>query len=222
MLVKDFITKEIPVLKSFDTGDYALTLMDDYKLKHLPVVSDDSFYYKGIISEKELLSYSDLSVNIGNIYLAESPSVRLETHLLEVLALITRNKLSLLPVISDQDIYEGVVTRERLVDVCADFCQADAPGSTIILEVSPTDYSVTDIARIIESNNAHILSLQTNPEDTNGQLLITLKIDAEDASAVIRSFERFNYTVVWHFMENGMVDDIFQQRMNELIHYMNI
>ncbi|WP_251967137.1 CBS domain-containing protein [Parabacteroides sp. AD58] len=222
MLVKDFITKEIPVLKSFDTGDYALTLMDDYKLKHLPVVSDDSFYYKGIISEKELLSYSDLSVNIGNIYLAESPSVRLETHLLEVLALITRNKLSLLPVISDQDIYEGVVTRERLVDVCADFCQADAPGSTIILEVSPTDYSVTDIARIIESNNAHILSLQTHPEDTNGQLLITLKIDAEDASAVIRSFERFNYTVVWHFMENGMVDDIFQQRMNELIHYMNI
>ena len=222
MLVKDFITKEIPVLKSFDTGDYALTLMDDYKLKHLPVVSDDSFYYKGIISEKELLSYSDLSVNIGNIYLAESPSIRLETHLLEVLALITRNKLSLLPVISDQDIYEGVVTRERLVDVCADFCQADAPGSTIILEVSPTDYSVTDIARIIESNNAHILSLQTHPEDTNGQLLITLKIDAEDASAVIRSFERFNYTVVWHFMENGMVDDIFQQRMNELIHYMNI
>ena len=91
-----------------------------------------------------------------------------------------------------------------------------------LISVSPTDYSVTDIARIIESNNAHILSLQTHPEDTNGQLLITLKIDAEDASAVIRSFERFNYTVVWHFMENGMVDDIFQQRMNELIHYMNI
>lgn len=222
MLVKDFITKEIPVLKSFDTGDYALTLMDDYKLKHLPVVSDDSFYYKGIISEKELLSYSDLSVKIGNIYLAESPSVRLETHLLEVLTLITRNKLSLLPVVSDQDIYEGVVTRERLVDACADFCQADAPGSTIILEVSPTDYSVTDIARIIESNNAHILSLQIHPEEANGQLSITLKIDAEDASAVIRSFERFNYTVVWHFMRNGMVDDIFQQRMNELIHYMNI
>ena len=42
MLVKDFITKEIPVLKSFDTGEYALTLMDDYKLKHLPVVSDNS------------------------------------------------------------------------------------------------------------------------------------------------------------------------------------
>ena len=203
MLVKDFITKEIPVLKSFDTGEYALTLMDDYKLKHLPVVSDNSFYYKGIISEKELLSHTDLSINIGNLYLAD-------------------NKLSILPVISDMDEYEGVVTREHLVDVCTDFFQADAPGSTIVLEVVPSDYSVTDIARIVESNNAHILSMQTHPEEKNGQLLITLKLDSEDASAVIRSFERFNYTVLWHFMENGLVDDIFQQRMNELIHYMNI
>lgn len=222
MLVKDFITKEIPVLKSFDTGEYALTLMDDYKLKHLPVVSDNSFYYKGIISEKELLSHTDLSTNIGNLYLAEVPSVRLETHLFEVLTLITRNKLSILPVISDMDEYEGVVTREHLVDVCTDFFQADAPGSTIVLEVVPSDYSVTDIARIVESNNVHILSMQTHPEEKNGQLLITLKLDSEDASAVIRSFERFNYTVLWHFMENGLVDDIFQQRMNELIHYMNI
>ena len=222
MLVKDFITKEIPVLKSFDTGEYALTLMDDYKLKHLPVVSDNSFYYKGIISEKELLSHTDLSTNIGNLYLAEVPSVRPETHLFEVLTLITRNKLSILPVISDMDEYEGVVTREHLVDVCTDFFQVDAPGSTIVLEVVPSDYSVTDIARIVESNNAHILSMQTHPEEKNGQLLITLKLDSEDASAVIRSFERFNYTVLWHFMENGLVDDIFQQRMNELIHYMNI
>ena len=31
MLVKDFITKEIPVLKSFDTAEYALALMEDFK-----------------------------------------------------------------------------------------------------------------------------------------------------------------------------------------------
>ena len=36
MLVKDFITKEIPVLKSSDKGKYALELMDDYKVRHLP------------------------------------------------------------------------------------------------------------------------------------------------------------------------------------------
>ena len=53
-------------------------------------------------------------------------------------------------------------------------------------------------------------------------LIITLKIDLEDASPVIRSFERFNYTVLYHFMEKGMVDDMLRQRMNELLHYMNM
>ena len=43
MLVKDFITKEIPVLKSFDTAEDALALMEDFKLKHLPLLSDSAY-----------------------------------------------------------------------------------------------------------------------------------------------------------------------------------
>ena len=51
MLVKDFITKEIPVLKSFDTAEYALALMEDFKLKHLPLLSDNA--YQCLVSEKD-------------------------------------------------------------------------------------------------------------------------------------------------------------------------
>jgi len=47
MLVKDFITKELPVLKSFDTGEYALALMDDFKLKHLPLLSEKHISVSG-------------------------------------------------------------------------------------------------------------------------------------------------------------------------------
>ena len=50
----------------------------------------------------------------------------------------------------------------------------------------------------------------------------SIKIDLEDVSPVIRSFERFNYTVLYYFMEKGMVDDLLQQRMEELVRYMNI
>ena len=72
------------------------------------------------------------------------------------------------------------------------------------------------------ANNAHVLNLLSHQDKDTGRLLITLKIDLEDASPVIRSFERFNYTVLYHFMEKGMVDDMLQQRMNELLHYMNM
>lgn len=219
MLVKDFITREIPVLKKYDTGEYALTLMDDFKVKHLPFVNDG--VYQGLVAEKDLLAYSDLSQELDPVAFA-SPSASESSHLHEVLALITRDQLSMLPIVDADGNYQGVVTREHLVDVLSDLCCADAEGSVIVLEVMPQDYSLADIARLVEANHARVLNLLYSQEKETGRLLITIKIDLEDASPVIRSFERFNYTVRYHFMEKGMVDDMLSQRMNELLHYMNM
>ena len=219
MLVKDFITKELPVLKSFDTGEYALALMDDFKLKHLPLLSEG--IYRCLISEKDLLAMPDPAATIGEPVLF-APSVMENGHLHEALAMITRYGLSLLPVVSVDGTYLGAITRDRLVDALSELCNAEAAGSVIVLEMMPQDYSLTDIARLVEANNAHVLNLLSHQDTDTGRLLITLKIDLEDASPVIRSFERFNYTVLYHFMEKGMVDDMLQQRMNELLHYMNM
>jgi hypothetical protein len=55
-----------------------------------------------------------------------------------------------------------------------------------------------------------------------GKLTLTIKTDLEDATPIIRSLERFNYTVSCHFMETGMENETLQQRMDELLHYMNM
>lgn len=219
MLVKDFITKEIPVLKSFDTVEYALALMDDFKLKHLPLLSDG--LYQCLVSEKDLMAMPDPSLTIGDPILF-APAVSENGHLHEALALMTRYGLSVLPVVSADGLYLGVITRDRLVDILSELCNAETLGSVIVLEIMPQDYSLSDIARLVESNHAHVLNLLSSQDKDTGRLLITLKIDLEDASPVIRSFERFNYTVLYHFMEKGMVDDMLKQRMNELLHYMNM
>lgn len=219
MLVKDFITKELPVLKNFDTGVYALDLMDDYKLKHLPLLKED--IYQSLISEKDLLAMPEISIPIGDSFLF-APSVMESSHLLEALSLIARYHLSLIPVVNGEGVYQGVVTRERLADAFSELCNAECTGGIIVLEVASQDYSLTDIARIVESNNAHVLSLLSRIDETTGKLIISLKIDLEDASPVIRSFERFNYTVLYYFMGKGMVDDVLKERMNELLYYMNM
>lgn len=219
MLVKDFITKEFPVLKSFDTGEYALALMDDFKLKHLPLLSEN--IYRCLVSEKDLLAMPNPAVTIGDPVLL-SPSVQENTHVHEAMALITRYQLTLLPVVNPEGEYLGAITRDKLIDILSELCSAEAAGSVFVLEVMPQDYSLTDIARLIESNNAHVLNLLSYTDKDTGRLRLIIKIDLEDASPVIRSFERFNYTVLYYFMEKGMVDDLLQQRMEELVHYMNI
>ena len=219
MLAKDFITKDIPVLKSFDTIEYALTLMDDFKLKHLPIVQDS--VYQGIISERELLAAPNPSSAIGSPVLF-CPCISENGHLHEALASLTRYRITLLPVVTTDGKYFGCITRENLIDLISELANAEVAGSVLILEVAPQDYSLADISRIIESNNARVLNLFTRIDKDTDRLLVILKIDMEDASPVIRSFERFNYTVLYHFMEKGMVDELLQQRMNELLHYMNL
>lgn len=219
MLAKDFITKDIPVLKSFDTIEYALTLMDDFKLKHLPIVQDS--VYQGIISERELLASSNPSSAIGSPVLF-CPCILENGHLHEALASLTRYRITLIPVVTPDGKYSGSITRESLIDLISELSNAEVAGSVLILEIVPQDYSLADISRIIESNNAHVLNVFTRIDKDTDRLLVILKIDMEDASPVIRSFERFNYTILYHFMEKGMVDELLQQRMNELLHYMNL
>jgi len=219
MWMKDFITKEIPVLKSFDTVEYALALMDDYKIAQLPLVKDN--IYQSLVAEKDLLSMPGPANPIGEP-IPFAPAIREDTHLHAALTLMNRYKLHILPVVSSEGQYIGAVTREKMLEALAELCNADAAGSVIILEMLPQDYSLTDIARIAESNNAHIINLLSATDADTGRLQITIKVDLEDASPVIRSFERFNYTVMYHYMEEGVVDEVLQQRMNELLYYMNM
>lgn len=129
-----------------------------------------------------------------------SPSVREDTHIHEALALVTRYRLSLLPVVSAEGEYRGAITRDKLVDILSELCNADTAGSVFVLEVMPQDYSMTDIARLIEANNAHVLSLLSYTDKTTGRLHLVVKIDLEDASPVIRSLNvliiRF-FTISW-------------------------
>ena len=169
MLVKDFITKELPVLKSFDTAEYALALMEDFKLKHLPLLSDSA--YQCLVSEKDLLALPDPSATIGEPVLF-APAISENRHLHEALAMITRYGLSLLPVVSVDGTYLGAITRDRLVDALSELCNAEAAGSVIVLEMMPQDYSLTDIARLVEANNAHVLNLLSHQDKDTGRLLI--------------------------------------------------
>ena len=193
MLVKDFITRETPVLKNFDSGEYALSLMDDYKLRHLPLLKDNT--YQCLVSEKDLLGLADLSLPLGEPLLV-SPAVRPADFIFEAMSL-------------------------TLAEV-SKWCAADGGGSVIVLEIWPQDYALSEIARLVESNNAHLLSLLSHHDITTGRTRIVLKIDLEDASPVIRSFERFDYTVVYHFMRSGVIDNELRQRMDELLFYMNM
>lgn len=94
--------------------------------------------------------------------------------------------------------------------------------SLIILDVSVKDYTLTEIARLVEDNNARITRLEVLPAKDGLSLLVSLKMDVSDLSAILRSFERFNYNVVYYFMKEGEMNDTHDDRLKELLHYLDM
>jgi len=66
------------------------------------------------------------------------------------------------------------------------------------------------------------MALFVTPVAGGADLLVSLKLDADDPSAVLRSFERFNYRIVYYFMRKGVVTDTQQERLDELMYYLEM
>ena len=99
---------------------------------------------------------------------------------------------------------------------------SDTENSLIIMEVPFIDYTATDIARIVESNNAHIMNLFVLPIADGNTLLISVKLNLIDPSPVLMSFERFNYKVLHYDMKDGIITDTHKARLDELLYYLDM
>ena len=99
---------------------------------------------------------------------------------------------------------------------------SDTENSLIIIEVPLIDYTVTDIARIVESNNAQIMNLFVLPIADGNTLLVSVKLNLIDPSPVLMSFERFNYKIIYYNMKDGILTDTHKARLDELLYYLDM
>ncbi|HUI33860.1 MAG: hypothetical protein PHO84_00055 [Dysgonamonadaceae bacterium] len=94
--------------------------------------------------------------------------------------------------------------------------------SLIVLEVPINDYTLSEIARLVEDNNARVIRLEVLPSKDGLSLLVSLKLDIIDISAVLRSFERYSYNIIYYFMREGDISDTYEDRLKELLHYLDM
>jgi len=221
MIAKELITDSILPLKGSDTGAYALGLMDDYHLSHLPVVNDTELL--GLISETDILGLNDFDEAIGNYNLTLNRAWVTEgLHIFEVIKAFSSRKLTLLPVLNDRNHYLGSITMANLVQHLSGIAAVDNPGGIIVLEVNNKDYLLTEIAGIVESNDAKVLSMYITSIPDSTLLEITLKINRIDIGPVLQTFFRYNYTVKASWSHEDAYHDGLQDRFDALMNYLNI
>jgi len=219
MIAKELITDSVSTLHTSDTAIYALSLMEEYRISHMPIVNNEDFL--GLISESDLYEFADIEAPVGAHRLSLNKAfVTDNQHVYEVIKLADEFKLSIIPVLDAKQKYLGVIRLADLTHYFAQLAAVDQPGGLITLEMNYHDYSVLEIGQIVESSDARILSLYYVQLPDTTKIEVTIKINRNDLEPIIQTFNRYNYTIVSSIFETD--EEELNDRYDSLMNYLNV
>ncbi|MBX7182391.1 MAG: CBS domain-containing protein [Bacteroidia bacterium] len=220
MFAKELISHVIPSLKPGDHGLMALGWMEEFKVSHLPMV--DRGEYLGMISDSDIIDLNEPEEAIGTAHSNLSkPSVQDDQHIYEVMKVISEQKLTVIPVLDSGNRYLGLISLADLIQKICQLVAVNEPGGIIVLEMNQNDYSLSQIAQIVEGNDTRILSCFVSASTDTTKLEVTLKLNRTEISGVLQTFERYNYKILTYVQEKGHFEDV-KNRYDEFMRFLNI
>jgi len=220
LIAKELISYYIPAVSFDASGDDALSIMEEHKLNHIPLVKNNN--YQGILSENTVLEFDDPSLTIAeNKPNLMRPFVNVYSHIFDIIKILAEFRLTCIPVLDDNEEYLGLITIQDMAFQFAKITNAVEPGGVLILGINIRDYSLSQAAQIVESDNAKILSSYLSATSDTTELDLILKINKSDLSIIIKSFERFNYKIKASFHESAFEDDL-RDKFNQFMRYLNM
>lgn len=220
MTAIDLIAHDIPALKIEQTGRDAFHLLNDHHVKHLPVLEGTKLV--GILSEEDIFSHILYEpVSEYDFTLVRPVSVRPDEHLFEIMRLMGENRLTVMPVTDEEGNYAGAVSQNMLLRAFANTTAFAMPGGVIVVEMDRKNYSLTTIARVVEEENAKVLTslISSSPEEET--LELTLKINRDDVTRIVAALERYGFSVKRTFAEDDYSESM-RERYDSFMNYLNV
>jgi CBS domain-containing protein len=219
MTAAELITTQLPVLQLTDTAADALHKMQEHRLSEIPVINGNQL--AGLVREEEVEDAAPDSL----LSLLEDDfdrsAVRPGDFFLSLLKLMRQRDLQLVPVVEEERGYLGAVTVTALLQAAAQYTSSGEPGGVIILQLLPHQFSISEIGRIVESNDARVIHLNTWTESATGHLMVAIKVNKTEIQDILASLERYEYTVVRFFGENQS-EDVLRMNFDHLMNYLRM
>lgn len=217
----DLISDMVPPLKTTDSGGKALTLMEVFKVSHLPVV--DQHRFVGLISENDILDLNDPDITIGS-YKPEmaGASVLGDIPIFDVLSQAAEYGYSVLAVVDSDYHYLGSIPISELLVRFVESTSLHMPGAFIVLDVNIKDYSLAHISQVVESNDAKIIGSFVMPKAESSQLEVVIKVNTVDLTSILQTFYRYSYVVSNVYNANDQMEDVLDDRYDQLMKYLDI
>ena len=218
MVVAEFTKHGIPVL----APDTLLeeVFLEDFSdgLIYAPVVQDGSFL--GFLFLEDLDIQKETLKTVGQCQLEKAVhSLKGSQHIFEALPIFQTVGL---PVLGDDGGLDGILRVESLMAVFSESYAFQTLGAVLVLSIPAIQYSLSEISRLVEANQAKVLSVLVESDPIlNQNFLVHLKINQPDLSRVVATLERFEYNVleVHQSIEASSID---KERFDQLMRYLGI
>jgi acetoin utilization protein AcuB len=223
VIAENLITESIPTVTLDEIGSKVLTLMEIFRVSHLPVVVGKEYF--GVVSDKDIYDAENFNEKIEK-YITPNllqPHVHSNQHIFEVFGVALGCGVSIVPVLEEDHSYLGSISRTDLAFKMTELLSSNEPGGIIVLELTDISYSLTQIAQIIEGNDARILSLYIHkPSPSSKELDVTIKVNVEDLSGIIQTFARYDYVIKSTYMDQSQIKNLFDDRYDQFMRYLNV
>ncbi|MCX8111631.1 MAG: CBS domain-containing protein [Bacteroidia bacterium] len=209
-----FLTPDSPV-------SLARKLFRKYpRLSHLPLTSSEKRYLA--LLPRQSLRGVPSSAPVENLTRFPLPPLPPYATIYDALQQMEEHQVTEMPVASDDGVYLGLVTTEALVHWWAQLGAVQEPGTVLILESTLRNYSLTEIAQCLESDEIRILSAYLLPHSTDPQrTYIVLKVNSIYLSRSIELLSRKGYPLV-ALHGDALMEKQARDQLRALLRYLDL
>lgn len=221
MIASELISNVVPVLKREDTCLQALNWMELFRVSHLPMVQGKT--YLGMVPDELIYSHGDLNDRLEVLPIPVDGTYVYENyHIYEVIGLASSHLLSVIAVLNRKNNFVGSIMSMDILRTLDSLLCAEQSGGIIVLEVNRVDYSMAEIAQIVEYNEARILSCYLSCNNDSQQVKLTLKINTLNVDPILDTFIRYGYTIKDSFVTGQEEQDSMRERYGLLMKYLSM
>jgi len=216
--ITNYITNDYKAIDSQETIAAVQEFLDELTFSHFPVVEEQ--IYIGSIASDDIETFNSDKKIIDYRYSFEKFFVRTNMVWLDVLEVFAQNHTNLVPVLDEENKYVGYYEISDIIIFFNETPFIKEPGGIIVVKKAVIDYSLSQIAQIVESNNGKLLGLFISEADpVNVQ--VTLKINLGPMNEIIQTFRRYNYEIISEHQEDNFINTL-KERSDYLDKYLNI
>lgn len=216
--ITDYINNNIKPLTTLDPITEAQNLFAEYPFSHFPVLEESVYIGCAGAEDVELM---DIDKTIADArYTLERFFVRDSNIWLDVLEVFAKNETNLMPVLDKDNQYLGFYEITDIIKFFHETPFLKEDGGILVVEKGIMDYSMSEVAQIVESNNGRLLGLFVS-EASLDRVQITVKISMGGLSEIIQTFRRYNYDIISEHQEDAYLNTL-KDRSDYLDKYLNI